>query len=335
MGSADVELEWTTLADLARGAALPLDQFKAQYGGPFLLELNPESSSEIGGETRTFSPEMLKAEASPSLQQSLILSLGQGEQLVLGRGEGCTLRVANASVSDHHCVLERIGTMWSIRDTGSKNGTWLNGRRLGPSEQLPLKFGTKLMLGEAQFLFLGPDDCYDLVQELSKEPRIRPRSIAKFRADFKQAGTPEAILAAFPGPFLVVQAPAGHGEATQVTTNTVTLSREELSKTVNRNVADAVFDLSRHTLVRIGRATVTQIHLPLGAISNLHAALVREGDGWVVQDLGAKNGTYLWGDRLEGRRKIESGTEVTLGNIKSIFFNTQDFVTYAASKDIV
>ncbi|MCO5169567.1 MAG: FHA domain-containing protein [Planctomycetes bacterium] len=336
MGSAEVAMEWQTLADLAKGAALPVETFRATYGGPFLLELNPESGLATG-ETRAFDPEKLRSDMSPSLKESLILSFAQGvTSLTLGRGEGAQLRVAHASVSDRHCVFERVGPLWSIRDAGSKNGTFLNGRQLGVEEQAPLKFGTKLNLGEAQFLFLSPDDCYELLQELCKEPRIRPRSMGKFKADFKAAGTAEKILEAFPGPFLVVQAPTSGGDAGgPVSTNTVTLSREELSKKNDRNVADAVFDLSRHTLVRIGRATVTQIHIPLGAISNLHAALVREGDKWFVQDLGAKNGTYIWGDRLDGRRELESGSEIHLGNIKSIFFNTEDFVTYAGNRDIV
>ncbi len=336
MGSAEVAMEWQTLADLSRGAALPVESFRATYGGPFLLELNPEGGVATG-ETRAFDPEKLRGDMSPSLKESLILSFASGAtSLTLGRGEGCQLRVAHASVSDRHCTFERVGPIWSIKDAGSKNGTFLNGRQLGPDEQSPLKFGTKLMAGEAQFLFLGPDDCYELLQELCKEPRIRPRSIGKFRADFKAAGTAEKILEQFPGPFLVVQAPTSGGDAGgPVSTNTVTLSREELSKKNDRNVADAVFDLSRHTLVRIGRATVTQIHIPLGAISNLHAAFVREGDKWFVQDLGAKNGTYLWGERLDGRRELESGTEVVLGNIKSIFFSTEDFVTYAGNRDIV
>jgi len=95
-----------------------------------------------------------------------------------------------------------------------------------------------------------------------------------------------------------------------------------------------VFDLSKHNIVRIGRATVTQIHLPIGAISSLHAALVRNGDvGWYVQDLGAKNGTYLWGEKLEDKKEVESGTEITFGNIKSIFFNTEDLLTYALHRD--
>ena len=110
--------------------------------------------------------------------------------------------------------------------------------------------------------------------------------------------------------------------------------REELRRSVNKNVTDAVFDLSRHSLVRIGRATLTQIHLPLGAISNLHAALSRGEEGsWSIQDIGSKNGTYLWGERITSSEGITSGSEIVLGNIKAIFFNTEDLVTYALHRD--
>jgi pSer/pThr/pTyr-binding forkhead associated (FHA) protein len=339
MGSV-ATMEWQTLADIATGAALPIEGFRAQYGGPFLLEISADMNIPLAtGETRGFDPEKAQTASSmaPSAKSSRILRFGQGTSFCLGRGEGCELRANHETISDKHCVFEKVGPIWSIRDAGSKNGTFLNGKRLGPEEQLPLKFGTKLMLGEAQFLFLGPDDCYELLQELTKEPRIRPRSMAKFKADFKAAGTPDKIRKDFPGPFLVVQAPSsGPGDSGgPVSSNTVTLSREELSKKNDRGVADAVFDLSKHSLVRVGRATVTQIHIPLGAISNLHAAFVKDGDTWFVQDLGAKNGTYIWGERLDGRKALESGSEVHLGNIKTIFFNTEDFVTYAGNRDIV
>ena len=56
MGSAEVAMEWQTLADLSRGAALPVESFRATYGGPFLLELNPEGGVATG-ETRAFDPE--------------------------------------------------------------------------------------------------------------------------------------------------------------------------------------------------------------------------------------------------------------------------------------
>ena len=43
-----------------------------------------------------------------------------------------------------------FGNMWSIKDTGSRNGTMINGRKLAMNEQPPLKFGTKIQLGESR-----------------------------------------------------------------------------------------------------------------------------------------------------------------------------------------
>jgi len=337
--SADVALTWRSLGELAKEcAALPAEAFCQRFDSPFLLELNPDSPDVASGETRSLSGSVEAADAPPpSLEGSLIVNLGAGEHFILGRGDDADLKVPHETVSDRHCAFERIGTLWSVRDLESTNGTYLNGKRLGSGEQLPLKFGTKLMLGEAQFLFLGLEDCHELLQELIKEPRIRPRSLGKYRADFRQVDGTDEIRQKFPGPFLVVQAPTGRSAAAPagpVSSNTITLTAEQLKKSVNKNVSDAVFNLENHQMVRIGRATVTQIHLPLPAISNLHAALIRDGDRWFVQDLGAKNGTYVWGERLEqDRRELESGAEINLGNIKSIFFGVDDFITYAAHRD--
>lgn len=328
-------MEWQTLAQLAKGsAAMTKEGFRAQFPAPFLIELNPEAGALGGGETRAFSPQVAE-ELKPSLSNSQIINLSDGQSFVVGRAEEAGIRCLQESVSAQHCQLERFGTMWSVKDAGSKNGTVVNGQQLRPTDQIPLKFGSKIQLGQAQFLFLSPDEAYELVQELSKEPRIRPRSLGKYQSDFAGV-SPEKLMEEFQGPFLVVQAPQGRDAAPAagpVSTNTVTLSAEDLKKGVNKNVADAVFNLSNHNVVRIGRGTITQIHLPLGAVSALHCILIREDGKWVVQDMGSKNGTYVWGERVEGRRDLESGMEIMLGNIKSIFFNTEDLVTYAVHRD--
>jgi pSer/pThr/pTyr-binding forkhead associated (FHA) protein len=332
-------MDWQTLAELAREcAALPKAGFKTRFPAPFLLEVDSELGGEIAvGETRDFDPQAIEAGGLvPSLTKSRIVNFGEGDSFTIGRAEGSDIRCPHETVSDQHCKFESFGSIWAVLDMESKNGTFLNGKRMGSGDQSPLKFGTKLILGEAQFLFLSTDEAFNLIQDLSKEPRIRPRSLGKYRTDFKEAGDADAVRKEFPGPFLVVQAPKGREavKAGAVSSNTITLSQDELKKGVNKNVTDAVFNLGQHQLVRIGRATVTQIHLPLGAISNLHAALVRGDNGsWSVQDLGAKNGTFLWGDRLNGKADLESGTELTFGNIKSIFFSTEDLLTYALHRD--
>jgi pSer/pThr/pTyr-binding forkhead associated (FHA) protein len=54
-------------------------------------------------------------------------------KLLIGRGEDCDLRVESEFVSTHHCVLLMDDYTLRLRDLGSKNGTFVNGRRVGAS----------------------------------------------------------------------------------------------------------------------------------------------------------------------------------------------------------
>jgi len=69
----------------------------------------------------------------------------------------------------------------------------------------------------------------------------------------------------------------------------------------------------RDGAVTFGRAVGADIVVTDGSMSRSHARIVREGDGWVVQDLGARNGTYVNGDRIEGRRQVAPGDVIKMG----------------------
>ena len=60
---------------------------------------------------------------------------------VVGRGEDCTLRLPNdevhRSVSRHHCMLDINPPAVSIRDFDSRNGTFVNGERIGQRDCAP------------------------------------------------------------------------------------------------------------------------------------------------------------------------------------------------------
>ena len=51
-------------------------------------------------------------------------------------------------VSASHAILEHDGHAWSVTDLASRNGTYLNDRRLTPSERTPIMTGSVLRLGE-------------------------------------------------------------------------------------------------------------------------------------------------------------------------------------------
>jgi DNA-binding winged helix-turn-helix (wHTH) protein len=87
------------------------------------------------------------------LWEDRLIPLSPGEN-VLGRDEDVNVRVDAPSVSRRHALITiAAGKPASIEDLGSKNGTWVGGRRLegGPT---PLTDGVALRLGKIELLFL-------------------------------------------------------------------------------------------------------------------------------------------------------------------------------------
>ncbi len=62
----------------------------------------------------------------------------QSGKLLIGREEDCHLRPDSEFVSRHHCVLLLDDYTLRIRDLASKNGTYVNGRRIGTAETILL-----------------------------------------------------------------------------------------------------------------------------------------------------------------------------------------------------
>ena len=71
----------------------------------------------------------------------------QHGKLLIGREEDCQLRPESEFVSRHHCVLLLDEYTLRIRDLGSKNGTFVNGHRIGNSETI-LRQDDMISIGE-------------------------------------------------------------------------------------------------------------------------------------------------------------------------------------------
>ena len=54
-------------------------------------------------------------------------------------------------------------------------------------------------------------------------------------------------------------------------------------------------------------------------VSSRHAAIVRKTEGFVLQDLGSKNGTFVSGCRIRGCQALSDGDAVTLGRVPMTF----------------
>lgn len=71
---------------------------------------------------------------------------------VVGRSPACDLVLDVRDVSREHAAVFWTGAAWDLQDLGSRNGTWLDGRRLAARESRPLARGAELRFGET----LGP-----------------------------------------------------------------------------------------------------------------------------------------------------------------------------------
>ena len=66
--------------------------------------------------------------------------------------------------------------------------------------------------------------------------------------------------------------------------------------------------------LKIGRSTDCQLILDDDYVSTRHARIYRAGDGYLVEDLGSTNGTYLNGSRVEGQERLKPGDKITIGD---------------------
>jgi DNA-binding SARP family transcriptional activator len=76
----------------------------------------------------------------------------RGDSLTIGRSSASGLQIPDATVSRTHAVLERDTGGWSVRDAGSANGTFLNGRVVTATGH-PLQPGDEVTVGSARLFF--------------------------------------------------------------------------------------------------------------------------------------------------------------------------------------
>jgi pSer/pThr/pTyr-binding forkhead associated (FHA) protein len=68
-------------------------------------------------------------------------------RLVIGRSDGCDLRLPDPSVSHRHCSIRQRGAEHVLVDEGSTNGTFLERIRLAPQSPQPLRDGDRFRVG--------------------------------------------------------------------------------------------------------------------------------------------------------------------------------------------
>ena len=111
------------------------------------------------------------------VHQGKVISV-PGQQLIIGRDEGCHLRPASPAISKKHCaVFIRAGKVF-VRDLGSTNGTFLNDEQVvGDREVLD---GDRLKAGPLDFTVQvsGKSDSTPLPDSLKSVPTAQGSGVS-------------------------------------------------------------------------------------------------------------------------------------------------------------
>lgn len=78
----------------------------------------------------------------------------------IGRRKDNDLVLESDTVSREHARIEREGNHHFVVDVGSRNGVYLNGRRVESNQRCHLGHGDSLVLGDVLLLFRRPDRRY-------------------------------------------------------------------------------------------------------------------------------------------------------------------------------
>jgi len=74
--------------------------------------------------------------------------------MTIGRDDDNGISLGDSSISGQHAIIEATGRGWRVRDLGSTNGTFVNGRAID-GRGATLRAGEHLALGTVTFRFLG------------------------------------------------------------------------------------------------------------------------------------------------------------------------------------
>ena len=186
-------------------------------------------------------------------------------RIVIGRGDGCEIRLPDPSVSHRHASIRQRGTDYVVIDEGSSNGTFVGPVRLSPQAPRVVRSGDLIRVGR---IWLELTTAQVL-------PTQNPGLLTK-----------EIALA------LVASSLSADGE----------LSAPRLFVTAGPDAGKELALPEFDRVYGIGRAQNADLPLTDADASRRHVEIIRRGTQIFVRDLGSKNGASLAGVRLEAKR---------------------------------
>ncbi|HVW26609.1 MAG TPA: FHA domain-containing protein [Polyangiaceae bacterium] len=205
-------------------------------------------------------------------------------RIVIGRGDGCEVRLPDPSVSHRHASIRQRGAEYIVIDEGSTNGTFVGPVRLAPQAPRVIRSGDLVRVGRVWL-----ETIIEHVPPTANAPLATAEMALKLVSE---------ALAAEGAPALPrVQIAEGPGAGAELALDTP-----------GRNYV-------------VGRMKSADLSIDDPDLSRRHVELVRRGEKVVVIDLGSKNGSKLGERKLDAGQEIPwpKGESLTIGATRLVY----------------
>lgn len=204
------------------------------------------------------------------------------DTIVIGRDDTADFQIKLSSLSRHHVRITESDGIYVLEDLGSRHGTSLNGRDLASKEKKVLRDGDVIQIANAKLT-------------VALEPEMTVSEAAEGTRGMADAAVQKIL----------------HGE--QHTAFVKVLSGPEAGRRLN---------LEAHfTEWTLGRSRDCELAVDDPNISRQHAKIVRDWRGYVIFDLGSKNGVVINERRVEGEKVLRDKDEIAFSTTKIVFVN--------------
>ncbi|MCA9564739.1 MAG: FHA domain-containing protein, partial [Myxococcales bacterium] len=234
---------------------------------------------------------------------------GQSTVITIGSSGENDIVFNRPTVSSFHARIfwSPQRSAWFLEDIGSTNGTFVRGVKLVPNQPVAISLGDNISLGK-KFTFelrqehLGPrqsavEKTISLAPDTAEVPLVRP----KLQLDLGASGSHPAASG---GPEHTMEIAAVDVRAGRATPPIGTSGR--LGAIAEPPPPDSLS-------ISLGYADDNDVQIKNPVVSGHHARLYRVGNGYLLEDLGSTNGTWLGGRRIV-RAEVFPDASFSLGN---------------------
>jgi hypothetical protein len=148
-----------TLEEMVNAARADSNRLERKFTQPVLLVVAPQEDWAENTAVRTSTE--AGQPVSVTMMPTLVLPISKRHpgtpDITFGRSTICDVVLPFAAISKAHGFFrQEVEGRWLTGDLGSKNGTYIDGHKVGSQQSHPMRDGASLRFGDVTAKFLSP-----------------------------------------------------------------------------------------------------------------------------------------------------------------------------------